>query len=435
MSPATGFARAAVGLAQGGILYMLYQALERKEWPATDATVFSPLAAVAVFVPLILIVGLVNLRPRTLAIWVVAATALCVSLAVYDIHREGVVPLADFRPVMQPPFWIALAAMLFILHALIVAGDTERRFVAGYPTYFDISWKLVAQIVLAASFTGTFWLLLWLGAELFRLIKLEFLHELIQRRFFWIPVTTLAAAAALHVTDVSAGLVRGMRTLKLTLLSWLLPMMTLFAVAFVLALPFTGLEPLWSTRRAAFILLSSAAALVVLINAAYQDGQPDAPVAAILRYARLAAAFVIAPLVILAGFGLMLRVQQYGWTPPRVYALACFAVLACYALGYGLAGSFSGPALRGLQATNVGTACVVLAVLLVLFSPIADPARISVDDQISRLRSGQTPPDNMDFRFLRFIAGVSARTHYGSWPERLTGRRPPLRNAQPKRSQ
>jgi hypothetical protein len=400
----TAIARAFIGLAQGFALYLLYQAFDAKVWPATDRLVFLALLAVAVFVPLIAVSGLGNLRQHTLAIWVVTATALCAGLGAYDAFRVSGGP-SDVWYTSASPFWLALASALFILHSLIVAGEADQKFVASYPRYFDVSWKHGVQCVLALIFAAVFWGLLWLGAELFRLIRLEFLAELIKHQWFWIPVTTLAIASALHVTDVRAGLVRGARTLKLALLSWLLPMMTAIAIVFVLALSFTGLEPLWSTRRATSLLLTAAAALVFLINAAYQDGQPETPVATVLRYSRMAAAIVLAPLVVLAGYGLMLRIQQYGWTPQRITALACFTVLFCYALGYVIAVAMSGTVLRQLQITNIATAYVILAVLLSIHSPIADPARISVADQINRLENGRTPPETFDYKFLRFNAG------------------------------
>src|SRR5262249_55112898 len=184
-----------------------------------------------------------------------------------------------------------------------------------------------------------------------------------------IPATPFVAACALHLTDARAGFVEGARTLALALLSWLLPVMTLFAIAFVLALPFTGLEPLWSTRRATAILLVAAAALVILINAAYQDGRYDSP--APLRYASRAAALMLVPLVGLAAYGLSLRVTQYGWTTERVNAAACIVVASCYALGYAATALGWRRRLAGIEATNIATALVVLAVLLALFTPVA----------------------------------------------------------------
>jgi hypothetical protein len=209
----------------------------------------------------------------------------------------------------------------------------------------------------------------------------------------------------LHVTDVHAGIVRGARVLGLTLLSWLLPLMTLFDNAFLAALPFTGLEPLWSTRHATVVLLAAAAALIVLLNAAYQDGQPDTAVARVLRYAGSVTALALTPLVVIAADALWLRVAQYGWTSDRVMAAACVGVAACYALGYGIAALMPGVWLKWIERTNVAAAFVILAVLLALLTPLADPARISVNDQMARLEQGRVPTDRFDFAFLRFDSG------------------------------
>jgi hypothetical protein len=191
----------------------------------------------------------------------------------------------------------------------------------------------------------------------------------------------------------------------LTLLAWLLPIMTLMAVAFLLALPFTGLAPLWGTRRATGILLAAGVALVLLINAAYQDGAGERTAAAVLRAASALAVVALVPIVGLAAYALALRAAQHGWTPDRIYALAAIVVAAGYAIGYLIALVRSGTALRGLETANRVIAVLIVAVLLSLFTPTADPARLSVADQIARLQSGAIPPAVFDFQFLRFDAG------------------------------
>ncbi len=200
-------------------------------------------------------------------------------------------------------------------------------------------------------------------------------------------------------------IVRGTRTLGLFLLSWLLPMMALIGAAFVLALPFTGLEPLWRTRSASGILLGAAAALILLINAAFQDGRAENRAMAALRYASVLAAVVVVPLIVLAGYALALRIGQYGLTPDRVGVAVCVVVGACFGVGYVVAAARSGALLHGVEDTNVVTVLIVVGLLLVLNSPIADPDRISVADQVSRLQSGRISPDEFDFAFLRFGAG------------------------------
>jgi hypothetical protein len=190
-----------------------------------------------------------------------------------------------------------------------------------------------------------------------------------------------------------------------------MPVMALFAVAFLAALPVVGLEPLWATRSATALLLTAAAALVILINATYQDGSPETrPHAALSVGARLAA-LALVPLVAIAAFALWLRIDQHGLTPERIVAMACVLVAASYALGYAIAAIWPGQWLKPIEITNIGAAFVALARILALFTPIADPARIAVDDQLRRLADGRVAPEQFDFRFLRTEAaryGIAA---------------------------
>jgi hypothetical protein len=200
----TAVIRALIGLVQGAALFLLYDAVTEKMWPATNGEIFAPLLTVALFVPAIVVAALDNMRMRTLAIWAVAATIVCAGLAFYDIFRSPFEPYGGApRPGPTLELFFALAAGLFISHSLIAAGEAEHRLIASYPRYFDVSWKQGVQLVLAILFVGVFWGLLWLGAELFRLIKIETLSELIAKRWFAIPVTTLATTCALHVTETA----------------------------------------------------------------------------------------------------------------------------------------------------------------------------------------------------------------------------------------
>jgi hypothetical protein len=404
---ATPLIRLAVGLLQGVALLMLYQASEQRTWPATDGFVFAPLVAIATFVPLIVISALGHLWLRALVAWAVVATLLCAGLAVYDIFRDPILVAAagTVRVVPSWVMWWSLAAILFIIHILTISGEADRKLIASYPTHFDIAWKHGVQFVLALGFVGLLWGLLFLGAELFRLIRIEFLDELLKQTTFSIPVTALTFSYAIHVTDVRASIVQGARTLALILMSWLLPLMALLGAAFVVALLFTGLAPLWSTRHAAGILFGAAAALIFLVNAAYQDGRAETRAAAILRYACRLAAFVLVPLVALAAYGVMLRIAQHGWTPDRINALACVIVAACYAVGYFVAALRPTTSMAWIEPTNIFTSRVIVGVLLALATPVADPARISVADQLSRLQAGTVTPAAFDFGFLRFGAG------------------------------
>lgn len=413
-SRSLGRARLIIGLGQGLALYLLYRAGDAHVWPANLPLLFAPLALIAFFVPLIAIEGLGAMRRRTLILWIAAAAIAIAGLGFYDRWRLWLADYPSSSGVPDedlPSFALFLFAGvgLFIAHTLIAAGDAERKFIARYETYFDTAWKLGLQLALAVSFVAVFWGVLELGAALFDLIDLHFLAQLLEHAWFYIPATTLAVAAALHLTDVRAKLVAGIRSVALVLLSWLLPLMALLAVGFLASLLFVGFEPLWKTRAATALLLTSAAALVVLINAAWQNGAPEHTPPFVLRLGGTAAAFALVPLVAIAAYALFLRVSQYGWSEERIAALAALIVAACYAFGYA-ASALRGSVLRwhwlgGVAAVNIAASFVVLAVLLLLFTPIADPMRISVSSQMARLKSGAVAAAKFDYNYLRWSGG------------------------------
>jgi hypothetical protein len=412
---ALGVSRLIAGGLQGLVLYLLYLSTDTNSWPSTNPYWMAPLLMIWVFVPLLFLQAVGTMRTSTLAIWTVAATALLAGLAWYDIWRQWE-PNGLGSGTGDGAMTFALVAFtvvgLFIAQSLIAAGDIERKYIASYAAYFDAAWKLGVQLALAVAFVAVFWGVLWLGAVLFNLIGLKFLETLIEKSWFAIPATTLAVAASIHVTDVRSKLVAGIRTVILTLLSWLLPLMTVIAVGFTLSLPFTGLTPLWATREAASILLTAAAVLVILINAAFQDGDPahNRPVA--LRYAELIAAAILVPIVLIAAHALWLRVAQYGWTVERIATAATIAIALCYAFGYTVAALLSlrgGTWMNFASRVNVVTAFVVLGILLAMFTPLGDPARLSVNAQLARLKSGKVNPNAFDFAYLRSEGGRYGR--------------------------
>ncbi len=403
--------RLALGLLQGLVLYFLYHAAKTGGWPATQPALFAPLLLVWLLVPVILISSLGHLSARTAVVWIALAAAVIAGLAFHDFWRgsasadygAGVTP--DWRRLLPSGLLIAFSiAGFYIAHALVLAGAQDRRRIARYATYFEAAWKLAIQLAFSALFVGALWLVLSLGAELFMLVQLDFLKMLLREAWFNIPVIAFAFAfsCAMYITDVRPAIVRGIRTLVLVLLSWILPIATLIVGGFLLSLAGTGLQALWATRHATSVLLGALAVLVLLINAAFQNGEAGLGVARAIRVSARIAALLLLPMVAIAVYSLGLRVNDYGWTSDRVIAAACLLVAACYAAGYAWAALRRDGWLSAIAEVNVATAFVVLAVLLALFTPLADPARLSVASQVARLESGKVGVDKFDFNFLRF---------------------------------
>lgn len=402
----TAIARLAIGLAQGIFLFLLHRADDTKSWPATAPLLFAPLLVCAVTVPLIPLGGLSAMRRAPLVGWSLVALVLAAVLALHAAWT-GAAPDRIGAGALSPPVFPAVAALLFIAHHLIQPAEAVRKPVAPYADYFDLAWMHGVQLALSLAFTAVFWILLFLGGALFKLIGIDAIQKLIGEAAFAMPATCVMFAAAVQLTDVRAGLVRGVRTVALTLLAWLLPLMTLIAAGFLASLPFTGLAPLWKTKAATALLLSAAAHLIVLINAAYQDGTEPGPI--VLRWAARIAGVLLVPIAILAAYALFLRIDQYGLTPERVFAAAFVVVAAGYAIGYAAAAVRPGVWMKTLEPTNLVMAVVAVLLLVVLFTPIADPARLSVGSQVKRLAAGKVAADRFDYAFLRFDSGRYGR--------------------------
>ncbi len=399
----TALIRLAIGLIQGIALFLLQKADESKAWPATQPMLYAPLLVCALMVPMIPLAALSAMRRTSLVIWSLAAAVVAAIMAVHAAWAGAQPDRLGAGP-LSPPVFVAVAALLFIAHHLVQPAEAVRKPVAPYADYFDLVGTNAVRLFLSLAFTGAFWLLLFLAAALFKLIGVEAIQKLIGETAFAFPATGLMFAAAVHMavqlTEARAGLVRGVRTVGFVLLAWLSPLMVVIAAGFLATLPFTGLAPLWGTKAATALLLSAAAALIVLINAAYQDGIE--PPHAIPRWAARIASLLLIPIVALAGYALWLRVHQYGLTPDRVLATAYLIVAIGFTAGYAIAALKPGPWMKPLEPTNLVMAAVAVLLLIALFTPIADPSRLSVASQVKRLETGKVAVDKFDFQFLRF---------------------------------
>ena len=400
--------RLLIGLLQGLALYLIYQAAESGLWVAGNSALFAALLLVLTILPVLLISALGHFPARTLWRWLLPAAAVLALLGFYDIWRGAGAPywdtqqFADDARFPSPLLWLHAVAGFFIAHAMVGAAVLDGRRVAGYRSYFESATKLLIQFAFAAVFTGIMWLVLLLGAALFDMIKLAFLKNVLDEPWFAFPVTTFAFAYALHITDVRPAIVHGVRSLVLVLLSWILPVAVLLIGGFLLALPFAGLEPLWATKAATALLLAASAVLAVLINAAFQDGSIAEEIAPPIRIGARIAAVLILPLALIATYALSLRVGQYGWTVDRLVAAFCLVVALCCGAGYFWAALRSPQWLSRIAPVNIFTAFILLFLLLAIFSPVLDPARISVNSQMAHLKAGKISAEKFDYDYLRF---------------------------------
>ena len=130
----------------------------------------------------------------------------------------------------------------------------------------------------------------------------------------------------------------------------------------------------------------------------------------LLRMCGRVAGPVLLPFALIGSYAIALRVNQYGWTPERVTPAAIAVTMLIYSCGYFYAATRRGGWLKPLEAVNVFASLAIIAILVLLQTPIA-VSRPSVRQQpaCSISAKGEVSSNKLDYYFLRFDSGVYGR--------------------------
>jgi len=296
---------------------------------------------------------------------------------------------------------IAIAAPLFQ-----AARDSEAvRF--PYPSVHDHAWTNIVLWTACWVFVGIVFALAWLLAALFHLIKVDFLQELLEKNWFMRALIGLAFGGAVGLLREHQLVVRLLQRVVATVLAVLAPVLAAGLILFVLSLPFTGLGALWDATSATTpILLSCVIGALILANAVIGDVDAHERKFPLLKFGAMGLALVVFPLAVIAAIAVGLRIEQYGFTPQRLWGLTFVVLATAYAFAYLVS------LLRGrldwaevVRPANLRLAFVVCGVALLLATPLVSFNAISVRDQVARLESGRIAPDKFDWRALAFDFG------------------------------
>ena len=309
--------------------------------------------------------------------------------------------------------WQFVSALLAVAIAVplfqsIRDGDSLRP---ETPVVHAHIWTNLILGAAAGAFVIAAVLLTLLLAALFNLIGIDLLRDLIDQGWFMIPLVCAAFGGAVGLLRDRDQVLGTLQKVARAVLSVLAPVLAIGLALFVLALPFTGLQPLWDQTKATTpILLACILGAILLANAVVGNDQGEEARSPALRYAGVALASVMAPLALVAALSTGRRVAQYGFTPGRlwacvfVFAAAAFALAYLYALVRGRAGW---P--EALRRANVRLAAGLGLLALFLALPIVSFGAISARDQLARLEGGKVAPDRFDWAAMRFDFGPSGR--------------------------
>ena len=312
--------------------------------------------------------------------------------------------------IFEFPFLSGILAVLIAAPLFQTVRD-EGAWHFPYARLHRHAWTDAVIGAASLAFTGITFMLAWLIASLFDVIGIDAIKDLLQEEWFGWMLAGFAFGGALGLLRERDALVATLQKLVMVVLSVLAPVLAVALAAFLLSLPFTGLKGLWeSDIPATPMLLLSGAGAILLVNAVIGDGRDERSPNIWLQRAALVLLICILPLAILAAMSMGERINQYGWTPERIWGVVAVGIAIAYGLAawwavYKAREDFDDP-LRPLQ-TRLAIGLCGLALILAL--PILDFGAISAKSQLARLDSGKVKAEEFDWTAMAFDFGPEGR--------------------------
>lgn len=308
---------------------------------------------------------------------------------------------------------ISLVLLSYICASFLVAWPVAKGQRWRYEDLFQQAWNSVFRVLYALILVGIFLLLLKLWSRLFLMLGIEFFELHFWSQTFMCFSVPLVFALGMYMGARSEKVIGQMRGMLFGACGLLLPLIALISVLFTLTLPFTGLDRIWATGYSTPILLVLAGAQLFLLNGVFQEGgQPRPYPKWLMRFVEFSL-LCLPILAALAFYSSWLRVEQYALSPQRFIALALALLCSLYGLAAVWAVVLRSPAwLSNLRITNPALALLFCVLLVLINTPVLNPIRLSVDDQVQRLLDGRTNAHAFDAHYLRFGLGKAGEEAY-----------------------
>ena len=385
-----------IGLLQGALCYLLMTYLV----PHNDGWLFYGMPA-TIAITSALLLTVVSFKQRALWYWMALIFVVVLAMSVWlkwqvedsDKWRQHeVFMFYGWRLLLM-----AMLALPWIQYSLRASRQQTR-----YAQFYTQLWLNTLTLLIVFISNGLFWLVLLLWSEMFKLVGIPFFSTLFfDTDWFGYVAFGLITALAVVLARTQSRLVTAVQKLLTFIATGLLPLVALLALMFILTLPFTGLEAI-SQRVSAAGLMSTLTLLLLLLMAIVREPQKEAlPYPGALRYL-IKCSLIVAPIyMLIAGWSLWVRIQQYGWTPERLYGVLVVVVLLVWSFGYLASILRRGRNPLELQGPVIlGVSLLALGLLVLLSSPVIDAWRISVNSHMGLYHSGKIKPDQVSLYML-----------------------------------
>ena len=385
---------------QGLAFYGLYWAAEHDVWPANDRLWLFPLWTLIVVGPVALLLSITEENRQRLYWRTGVLTGVALLMAAYT----GWMTTPDAVQVSNIAVAFSLSLGVFLFKGLMYLQQQANRQKLAYSVLFTHSWRNFLTAALAHALMGGVMLVLFLWGALFSAIGVDVFSDLFSESWFIAPALTVSFGLGVVIFRNLSRIIDTITSLLEGLIRLLLPLVVLIALLFTFTLPFVGLAPLWDTGTGTALLLWLTASMLFFVNAVYQTRTAGYP-----RWLQTAVCAGICTLPIfsvLSFYGLWLRLDSYGWTVERAWAMVIWLCLTLFALGYtyGIIRYRLGWTSL-LAKTNTYMGWFILALMVLINSPVLDFRQISLNSQVERVNRAEITWHEFDFYYLKYNLG------------------------------
>ncbi|CAM4194590.1 DUF4153 domain-containing protein [Pseudoalteromonas byunsanensis] len=396
-------------LLQGLGLLLLHQALSF-DWPIAHSPSLV-LASYAVLLtgPSILIYG-VNQESHRVFYNIVITFSLTAALLGVYVGSQALHP--KFPDLALHGLGFAAVMSLLTFKVFIFASSIHlqnHQWQVCYSRLISNTCRLLITITLASIFTLLVWFIIVLWAELFDKINITIFKDIFYEPWFIYPILSLAHAIGVLRIRRSNKIVSTANQLIQTLSFALLPLLLLLSSVFLVAIAFVGLTALWNSGGSNLVFVLTALILVTM-NLAFQDSKQTPKMHRIAYFLILAGIAILPVYLAISGYGLWLRVEQYGLSISRLWAIFMWVFLTLYLSCYSISIiANTRNWLDSLATINTRLGLLLIAALLISQSPILNFKQLSAQNQLARIHAGITPVEDIDVYYFAHELGVAGR--------------------------
>lgn len=387
-----------ISLIQGLLLTLLYQSVEHKVWPSTEPLWLVSLVTLTITLPLLTFLSITKTNVKETVKFLLPFTLLLSVLGAYVGYQQEPMEFVNNGSVISI---FCFTALIAAFKALMYIQQYLSNEEISYSSLFKLSWRNFIIFGECFLFVLIFWGILHLGAGLFSVLEIEYFKELLKKAWFVIPVLNLAFGFAIIVFRNIIFTVDNISTILQTLIKFLLPALTIVSLGFIATLPFTGLDTLWKTGTGSLLVMWLQALTLFFVNAVYQDASHERPYHLILHRLIFIGVAILPIYSLISFYGLWLRIDQYGLSVDRCWAVLTCLLLACFSFGYLIGIIKKRDAwLEALSKVNITMGIVVLVFMLLVNSPLLNFQSISATSQLSRLHKGEVTHEDFDYKYF-----------------------------------